>query len=264
MALTAAPAFAMSPAGDARGWHRRHSEARRARRRGRQPEAARLRHLVPAVRSCLPDQRRLRDRRGQRRPRLQRQPVPGRPAALGRRRGGRGVHQHRQSGPCAVELLAASARPTPRVCVGRQPRHRRLRLRLRLERRAALVPDASKRRTPREASRPTRTPPPGGSTSRPRTAGGTTPRSTWRRSRASVDYLRVTRRDPARLLLDDRPVGHDHRRRRRSSRPTPSWGAGAPSEKAAKQHCVSTPGLHGRPPRDGPVLYQGFDANVRC
>ena len=46
--------------------------------------------------------------------------------------------------------------------------------------------------------------------------------------------------------------------------PAPSWGAGAPSEKAAKQHCISTPGFTGGRLAMVQYIYQGFDANVRC
>lgn len=46
--------------------------------------------------------------------------------------------------------------------------------------------------------------------------------------------------------------------------PAPSWGAGAPSEKAAKQHCVSTAGFTGGRLAMVQYIYQGFDANVRC
>ena len=46
--------------------------------------------------------------------------------------------------------------------------------------------------------------------------------------------------------------------------PMPSWGAGAPSEKAAKQHCVSTPGFTGGRLAMVQYIFQGFDANVRC
>jgi hypothetical protein len=44
----------------------------------------------------------------------------------------------------------------------------------------------------------------------------------------------------------------------------PSWGAGAPSERAAKQHCISTPGFTGGRLAMVQYPYQGFDANVRC
>jgi hypothetical protein len=46
--------------------------------------------------------------------------------------------------------------------------------------------------------------------------------------------------------------------------PSPSWGAGAPSEKAAQRHCVTTPGFTGGSLAMVQYLYQGFDANVRC
>ena len=46
--------------------------------------------------------------------------------------------------------------------------------------------------------------------------------------------------------------------------PSPSWGAGAPSEKAAERHCVTTPGFTGGSLAMVQYLYQGFDANVRC
>jgi len=46
--------------------------------------------------------------------------------------------------------------------------------------------------------------------------------------------------------------------------PMPSWGAGAPSEKAAKQHCISTPGFTGGRLAMVQYLFNGFDANVRC
>ena len=44
----------------------------------------------------------------------------------------------------------------------------------------------------------------------------------------------------------------------------PSWGAGAPSEKAAKQHCVSTPGFTGGKLAMVQYIWSGFDADVRC
>jgi hypothetical protein len=46
--------------------------------------------------------------------------------------------------------------------------------------------------------------------------------------------------------------------------PLPSWGAGAPSERAAKQHCISTPGFTGGRLAMVQYPFQGFDANVRC
>ena len=44
----------------------------------------------------------------------------------------------------------------------------------------------------------------------------------------------------------------------------PSWGAGAPSEKAAKQHCISTPGFTGGRLAMVQYIWSGFDADVRC
>jgi hypothetical protein len=44
----------------------------------------------------------------------------------------------------------------------------------------------------------------------------------------------------------------------------PSWGAGAPSEKAAKQHCISTPGFTGGRLAMVQYIVSGFDADVRC
>ena len=44
----------------------------------------------------------------------------------------------------------------------------------------------------------------------------------------------------------------------------PSWGAGAPSEKAAKQHCASTPGFTGGRLALVQYLWSGFDADIRC
>jgi hypothetical protein len=44
----------------------------------------------------------------------------------------------------------------------------------------------------------------------------------------------------------------------------PSWGAGAPSEKVAKQHCVSTPGFTGGRLAMVQYIWSGFDADVRC
>ena len=44
----------------------------------------------------------------------------------------------------------------------------------------------------------------------------------------------------------------------------PSWGAGAPSENAAKRHCVATPGFTGGDLALVQYPYSGFDANVRC
>jgi hypothetical protein len=44
----------------------------------------------------------------------------------------------------------------------------------------------------------------------------------------------------------------------------PSWGAGAPSEKAAKDHCVSTPGFTGGRLALVQYIWSGFDADVRC
>jgi hypothetical protein len=46
--------------------------------------------------------------------------------------------------------------------------------------------------------------------------------------------------------------------------PAPSWGAGAPTEKVAKQHCTSTAGFTGGRLALVQYPYQGFDANVRC
>ena len=46
--------------------------------------------------------------------------------------------------------------------------------------------------------------------------------------------------------------------------PLPSWGAGASSEKVAQRHCVTTPGFTGGPLAMVQYIYQGFDANVRC
>jgi hypothetical protein len=46
--------------------------------------------------------------------------------------------------------------------------------------------------------------------------------------------------------------------------PMPSWGAGAPSEKAARQHCVSTAGFTGGDLAMVQYIVSGFDANVRC
>jgi hypothetical protein len=44
----------------------------------------------------------------------------------------------------------------------------------------------------------------------------------------------------------------------------PSWGAGAPNEKTAKQHCVSTPGFTGGRLALVQYPWAGFDADVRC
>ena len=44
----------------------------------------------------------------------------------------------------------------------------------------------------------------------------------------------------------------------------PSWGAGAPSEKAAKQHCTSTPGFTGGRLALVQYMWSGFDADIRC
>jgi hypothetical protein len=44
----------------------------------------------------------------------------------------------------------------------------------------------------------------------------------------------------------------------------PSWGAGAPSEKAAKQHCISTPGFTGGRLAMVQFIVSGFDADIRC
>ncbi len=44
----------------------------------------------------------------------------------------------------------------------------------------------------------------------------------------------------------------------------PSWGAGAPNEKAAKQHCVSTPGFTGGRLAMVQFIVSGFDADIRC
>ena len=46
--------------------------------------------------------------------------------------------------------------------------------------------------------------------------------------------------------------------------PSPSWGAGAPSESAAKRHCASTPGFTGGRLAMVQYIYNGFDANIRC
>ena len=45
---------------------------------------------------------------------------------------------------------------------------------------------------------------------------------------------------------------------------SPSWGAGAPTEKVARQHCVATPGFTGGDLALVQYPFQGFDANVRC
>ncbi len=44
----------------------------------------------------------------------------------------------------------------------------------------------------------------------------------------------------------------------------PSWGAGASSEKAARQHCVSTPGFTGGRLAMVQFIVSGFDADIRC
>ena len=44
----------------------------------------------------------------------------------------------------------------------------------------------------------------------------------------------------------------------------PSWGAGAPNEKAARQHCVSTPGFTGGRLAMVQFIVSGFDADIRC
>ncbi len=44
----------------------------------------------------------------------------------------------------------------------------------------------------------------------------------------------------------------------------PSWGAGAPSEKAARTHCVTTPGFTGGRLAMVQYIWSGFDADVRC
>ena len=44
----------------------------------------------------------------------------------------------------------------------------------------------------------------------------------------------------------------------------PSWGAGAPNEKAAKQHCASTPGFTGGRLAMVQFIVSGFDADIRC
>ena len=44
----------------------------------------------------------------------------------------------------------------------------------------------------------------------------------------------------------------------------PSWGAGAPNEKAAKQHCISTPGFTGGRLAMVQFIVSGFDADIRC
>jgi hypothetical protein len=44
----------------------------------------------------------------------------------------------------------------------------------------------------------------------------------------------------------------------------PSWGAGAPSQKAAERHCISTPGFTGGRLAMVQYIYSGFDADVRC
>ena len=45
---------------------------------------------------------------------------------------------------------------------------------------------------------------------------------------------------------------------------SPSWGAGSPSEKAARDHCTSTPGFTGGPLTLVQYPYSGFDADLRC
>jgi hypothetical protein len=44
----------------------------------------------------------------------------------------------------------------------------------------------------------------------------------------------------------------------------PSWGAGAPSEKAAKNHCLSTPGFTGGRLALVQYPFSGFDADLAC
>ena len=44
----------------------------------------------------------------------------------------------------------------------------------------------------------------------------------------------------------------------------PSWGAGAPNERTAKQHCVSTAGFTGGRLAMVQYIYNEFDADVRC
>jgi hypothetical protein len=45
---------------------------------------------------------------------------------------------------------------------------------------------------------------------------------------------------------------------------SPSWGAGAPNESAAKRHCTTTAGFTGGRLALVQYPYSGFDANVRC
>jgi hypothetical protein len=44
----------------------------------------------------------------------------------------------------------------------------------------------------------------------------------------------------------------------------PSWGAGAPSERVAKNHCVSTPGFTGGRLALVQYPWSGYDADLRC
>ena len=44
----------------------------------------------------------------------------------------------------------------------------------------------------------------------------------------------------------------------------PSWGAGAPNETAARDHCVSTPGFTGGRLAMVQFIVSGFDADIRC
>lgn len=44
----------------------------------------------------------------------------------------------------------------------------------------------------------------------------------------------------------------------------PSWGAGAPNERAAKTHCRSTPGFTGGPLAMVQYPFGGYDADLRC
>src|SRR5204862_5133688 len=44
----------------------------------------------------------------------------------------------------------------------------------------------------------------------------------------------------------------------------PSWGAGAPNEKTARNHCVSTPGFTGGRLALVQYPWAGFDADIAC
>ena len=181
MAAAAAPAFAIKPARDDTIAAAR--PAKPPGRRRRQAEDPRLRHLLPAVRARLPDQLAF---------------------AIVGVNGGRVFSANpcladelRWGGDAAAEVYINTGNPgpalssfwplgqtTPRVCAAANPDTADCAYDYGWNAAQHSYQTLESAPTPRAGSPPTRTPRPGGSTSRPRTAGATTPRSTSRHSRA--------------------------------------------------------------------------------